>query len=445
MIILKNAQIVNEGRSFKGNVVIKDGLIYKVYENEKEFDIENATVIDASNKVLIPGIIDCHVHFRDPGLTHKGDIYSESRAGIAGGVTSFMEMPNTNPPAINLAVLNDKFSSAESKSLANYSFYIGAGESNIKEIIDADNKRVCGVKLFMGNSTGNMGVSDESFIKDIFSQKRLPVVVHCEDNDIISQNEKRFRNEYGEDVPFIYHNSIRSADACFKSSKYAVDLAQKYGNKLHIAHLSTAKELELLSSESLSDNKLITSEACVHHLWFTNEDYDILGSKIKCNPSIKTQNDKSSLFKALIENKIDIISTDHAPHTLLEKENSYFKAPSGIPMIQHSLQMMLDFYYRDKISIETIVEKMCHNPANLFNINKRGFIREGYCADLVVLDLNNENQVTTDTLLYKCKWSPLESYFFKSKVTHTFVNGNLVYEEGKFNDSVKGEELEFNR
>ncbi len=385
------------------------------------------------------------MHFRDPGLTHKGDIYTESKAGVAGGVTSFMEMPNTIPPATRLNILNDKFSSAESKSLANYSFYVGAGNNNIKEITDADNRRVCGVKLFLGNSTGNMGVSDESFIQDIFSQRKLPVVVHCEDNELISRNEKAYRNEHGDDVPFKYHNSIRSVEACYKSTKYAVELAKKFGTRLHIAHLSTAKELELLSSETLTENKLITAEACVHHLWFTNEDYDILGAKIKCNPSIKTQNDRSLLFKALLENKIDIISTDHAPHTLNEKNNNYFHAPSGIPMIQHSLQMMLEYYNKGNISLEKITEKMCHNPATLFNINKRGFIREGYYADLVLVDLNNKNQVTKGSLFYKCKWSPLESYFFKSKVTHTFVNGKLVYENGKFNETFKGKELKFNR
>jgi len=385
-----------------------------VYEiNEKI--AENITkTIDAKGKILIPGLIDTHVHFREPGLTHKAQIYTESKAAVAGGITSFFEMPNTKPPTLTENDINSKIEIAKKDSLANFAFYIGVSENNISDVLNCDTSKICGVKMFMGN-------------------------------EIISNNEQEYKNKFGENVPIKYHSEIRSAKACYKSSNYAISLAKQYGTKLHIAHLSTKEELDLFDKSEDITKKQITGEVCVHHLWFSNNDYDKLGTKIKCNPSIKDPSNKDALLKGLLNGNIDTIATDHAPHTSDEKENNYFNAPSGIPIIQQSLQIMLEHYHDNKISLEKIVEKMCHNPSILFDIEKRGFIREGYYADIVLVNLNDENTVKPENVLYKCKWSPLEGYSFKSSISHTFVNGKLVYENGVLNEQQKGMPISFNR
>lgn len=443
MILIKNAEIINENKIVVGNILIQNSYVKKIYDNNLncDFDEKNCKIIDAENKILIPGIIDCHVHFREPGLTHKADIHTESKAGIAGGVTSFLEMPNTIPAAINSEKLNIKFKIAEKKSLANYSFYIGATNDNFNEIINSDEKKIAGIKLFLGTSTGKNVCTNKNTINKIFAQKKYPLVVHCEDDEIIKNNEKIYKKKFGNNIPIKFHSKIRSENACFKSSKFAVNLAKKYNTKLHIAHLSTAKEIDLLNPNS----KKITSEVCVHHLWFSDKNYEKSGTKIKCNPSIKTENDKNKLLENINNDTINIISTDHAPHTENEKNNNYFNAPSGIPLIQHALQMMLELFHDKKITLEKIVEKMCHAPARIFGIKKRGYIKENYYADFVLIDLNKKTKVTKKELLYKCKWSPMENFIFNSKITHTFVNGKLIYENGKFNENYKGKSLEFER
>ena len=443
-----NALIVNEGEIFEGDVLIRNGKIEKIgkkSENSSISPMEGTPQIDAKGKYLLPGVIDDQVHFRDPGLTHKADIYTESKAAIAGGVTSFMEMPNTIPNVLTQELLEDKYEMAVEKSLANYSFYMGASNDNIDEILKTDPNNVCGIKVFMGSSTGNMLVDDIDVLNGIFSKAKLLVAVHCEDEKTIQNNTKLFRGKYGENVPLEAHPLIRSGEACYKSSKLAVGLAKLHNTRLHVLHLSTAKEMELFDSETPLKNKRITAEVCVHHLWFNNADYEKYGTRIKWNPAIKTRNDQEKLFEALLENKLDVIATDHAPHTLNEKTNSYFKAPSGGPLVQHSLLAMLDFYHQHKISIEKITEKMCHAPAVCFQIDKRGFIREGYYADFVIVDTNSKTEVDKSNILYKVGWSPFEGHVFKSKITHTFVNGRLVYNHGKFDETVKGQRLKFNR
>lgn len=444
MILIKNINVISKGKVITRNVVIKESYIDKV--RKSHLDADNYTfakIIDGTGKILIPGVIDTHVHFREPGFTHKADIESESKAAVAGGVTSFIEMPNTNPATNSLINIEEKLETAKLKSVANYAFYIGGGENTISEINKDNANKIPGIKLFMGSSTAGKAISDANIINNIFNQKKYRVTVHCEDDALIKINEEKYKAQYGQNIPIKYHEHIRSEDACYASTKFAIETARKLQTKLHIAHVSTAKELELFDSEPDISKKQITSEVCVHHLWFSSIDYDKLGAKIKCNPSIKTGNDKKQLLKAVINDKIDVISTDHAPHTIEEKNNSYFKAPSGIPMIQHSLLLMLELYHQKKITLEKIIEKMCHNPAKLFNIEKRGYIKEGYFADLVIIDLNNENKVTNNTLLYKCKWSPIENYILKSKITHTFVNGNIVYENEKINSKFKGKQLIF--
>ena len=443
-----NALIVNEGEIFEGDVLIGNGKIEKIgkkSENTSISPMEGIPQIDAKGKYLLPGVIDDQVHFRDPGLTHKADIYTESKAAIAGGITSFMEMPNTIPNVLTQELLEDKYEMAAKKSLANYSFYMGASNDNIDEILKTDPKNVCGIKVFMGSSTGNMLVDDIDVLNGIFSKAKLLVAVHCEDEKTIQNNIKLFRGKYGENVPLEAHPLIRSSKACYKSSKLAVGLAKLHNTRLHVLHLSTAKEMELFDSETPLKNKRITAEVCVHHLWFNNADYEKYGTRIKWNPAIKTRNDQEKLFEALLENKLDVIATDHAPHTLNEKTNTYFKAPSGGPLVQHSLLAMLDFYHQHKISIEKIAEKMCHAPAVCFQVDKRGFIREGYYADLVIVDTNSKTEVDKSNILYKVGWSPFEGHVFKSKITHTFVNGRLVYKHGKFDESVKGQRLKFDR
>jgi dihydroorotase len=442
---IKNVLIVNENQKFKGNILIKDGLIEGVFKGIHEIELDDTIIIDGKGKLLIPGIIDDQVHFREPGLTLKANIYTESKAAVAGGITSFMEMPNTVPQTVTQELLKEKFDVAANSSLANYSFYFGATNNNIEEIIKTDPKNVCGIKVFMGSSTGNMLVDNEESLKRIFAQAPTLVAVHCEDEATIKANTEKYRAQFGEDVPISYHPVIRSAEACYKSSSMAVGLAKKHGTRLHILHLSTKKELDLLDNSIPLKEKKITGEICVHHLWFDDRDYDKYGTKIKWNPAIKSKTDKNALFEALLDDRLDVIATDHAPHTQGEKVNSYFKAPSGGPLVQHSLNVMLEFYHQKKISIEKIVDKMCHKPAELFQIDKRGYIKEGYMADLVLVDLDTEYTVTKDNILYKCGWSPFEGQTFHSKVTHTFVNGNLVYKNGVFNEDIKGKALKFNR
>jgi dihydroorotase len=450
-----NARIVNEGETFHGSLVVRDGLIQKIYRNEETGsypgELTGTPSLDARGKYLIPGVIDDQVHFREPGLTHKGDIFTESRAAVAGGVTSFMDMPNTIPQTLTQELLEQKYTLGAEKSLANYSFYMGASNNNLDEILKTDPANVCGLKLFMGASTGNMLVDDPETLERIFGNVKFLVAVHCEDEATIRKNMAHFKELYHDEIPVSAHPLIRSDEACYRSTSLAVQLAEKYGTRLHVLHLSTAREMSLFGNDRPLSDKKITAEVCVHHLWFTDKDYKRLGNRIKWNPAIKTAYDRDSLWDALLENKIDIIATDHAPHTREEKANNYLTAPSGGPLVQHSLPAMLDFYKQGKISIERVVEKMCHAPAVCFRVDRRGFIREGYWADLVLVDTNRPWKVSSSNILYKCNWSPFEEYTFYSKITHTFVNGNLVYEEmpqlleNHFNENVRGMRLKFNR
>lgn len=445
---IQNAKIINEGSIFKGNVYIKDGIIEKIeYADSqgKNAVPADTTILDAKGKYLIPGVIDDQVHFRDPGLTHKADLYTESKAAVAGGVTSFMEMPNTIPNTLTQELLEEKYKLAATKSLANFSFYMGASNDNIGEILKTNPHNVCGIKVFMGASTGNMLVDDIDALNKIFSKSKLLVATHCEDENTIQQNTGIFREKYGENIPIDAHPLIRSDEACYKSTKLAVKLAKLYNTRLHILHLSTAKEMELFDNTIPLSKKRITSEVCVHHLWFSSNDYSSLGTNIKWNPAIKSKNDQAKLFESLLNDKLDVIATDHAPHTREEKKNTYFKAPSGGPLVQHSLLAMLDFYFDGKITLEKIVEKMTHAPAICFEVEKRGFIKEGYWADLVLIDPEAKTTVDTNNIYYKCGWSPFEGHTFNSAVTHTFVNGHLVYNNGIFDESVKGERLMFER
>ena len=390
-------------------------------------------------------MIDDQVHFREPGLTHKAEIYTESKAAVAGGVTSFMEMPNTVPNTLTQELLEEKYALASTKSLANYSFYMGASNDNIDEILKTNPKNVCGIKIFMGASTGNMLVDNVDTLNKIFSRSKLLIAVHCEDETTIKNNLGIFRDKYGDDIPVEAHPLIRSHEACYKSSKLAVGLARLYNTRLHILHLSTAKELELFSNDIPLEKKRITAEICVHHLWFNSMDYQQKGTLIKWNPAVKSKSDQEALFNGLLSDKLDVIATDHAPHTLEEKDNPYMKAPSGGPLVQHSLQVMMEFYHMGKISLEKVVEKMCHAPAICFHVKKRGFIRPGYHADLVVVDPDRPVTVSKDNLLYKCGWSPFEGTTFRSSVVKTFVNGNLVFDEGRFHEEIKGQRLLFQR
>lgn len=444
-LLIKNVNIVNDGNQFIGSIYIKDGVINQIYKSNNIPVLNPDKIIDGKGKYLFPGIIDDHVHFREPGLTYKADIYSESKAAVAGGITSYMEMPNTNPQATTIEILEEKYKIASKKSLANYSFYLGATNDNIEEIKKINPQNICGVKVFMGSSTGNMLADNEETLSQIFSESPVLIATHCEDEKTINENTEKYKNEFGEELPIKYHPLLRSEEACYKSSSFAVELAKRHNTRLHILHLSTAKELELFDSTTPSRNKQITTEVCVHHLWFSDKDYDKYGTRIKWNPAIKTEKDKEALIEGLKNNKIDVIATDHAPHTLEEKENTYFKAPSGGPLIQHSLVTMLELYHQNKISLIDIVNKMCHSPADIFQIEKRGYIREGYFADLVLIDLNNPWTVSKDNILYKCKWSPFENQKFKSQITHTIINGNIVYENGVFDESEKGQRLTFNR
>lgn len=439
-ILIKNTQIVNEGKIFSGDVLIENDVISRIDSNISE---EADQTIDGSGKYLLPGVIDDQVHFREPGLTHKGDIETESRSAIAGGTTSFIEQPNTVPNAVTQELLADKYEIAAQKSYANYGFMMGGTNDNLEEILKTNPRNVPGIKLFLGSSTGNMLVDNPETLEKIFSNTKMLIAVHCEDEATIRANTQQYIDQYGEDIPVKFHHLIRSEEACYKSSSKAIELARKTGARLHVFHLSTAKETSLFRNDIPLKDKKITAEVCVHHLTFTNEDYETRGSLIKWNPAVKTQQDKDGLWEALLDDRIDVIATDHAPHTWEEKQNVYTKCPSGAPLVQHSLVVMLENYKNGKISLERIVEKMAHNPAILFRIEKRGFIKEGYKADLVLVDLNENWTVEKENILYKCGWSPLEGTTFHSKVTHTFVNGNLVYENGTINEQKFGERLLF--
>jgi dihydroorotase len=440
--LIKNAQLVNEGRILRSDVYVKDGRINLVAEN---INLPADEVIEAGGKYLLPGVIDDQVHFREPGLTHKGNIFTESRAAVAGGVTSFMEMPNTVPNTTTQELLARKYEIGAQTSLANYSFFMGATNDNLEEVLKTDPQNVCGIKIFMGSSTGNMLVDNQAVLEKIFTEAPMLIAVHCEDEATIRANQQKYDEQYGENIPMRCHPEIRSAEACYKSSAMAVALAQKHNTRLHILHISTADELELFRNDIPLAEKRITAEVCVHHLYFDKDDYETLGSQIKCNPAIKEKRHKAALLPALLNDKLDIIATDHAPHTWEEKQNLYKKAPSGLPLVQHSLVLMLDFYNRGEISLEKIVEKMCHAPAICFDVEKRGFIRQDYWADLVLVDLNQEQTVAKENILYKCGWSPLEGKTFRGKVTHTFVSGHLAYANERFDEGKMGERLSFTR
>jgi dihydroorotase len=443
-ILIKNAKIVNEGTIFVGDVLIENEFIVEIAESisAKSSDCK---IIDAEGNYLIPGAIDDQVHFREPGLTHKGDIESESRAAVAGGVTSYIEQPNTVPNAVTQEILEEKYKIAAEKSFANYSFMMGATNDNLTEVLKTNPKNVAGIKIFLGSSTGNMLVDNEEVLEKIFSSTPMLIAVHCEDETTIKNNLEKYKAEYGEDIPVKFHHLIRSEEACYISSSKAVALAKKTGARLHIFHLSTAKEMDLFTNKIPLEQKKITAEVCIHHLWFTNEDYDTKGNFIKWNPAVKTENDRKVLWEALLDDRIDVIATDHAPHTLEEKQQSYLKAPSGGPLVQHAVVAMFESHLQGKISVEKIVQKMAHNPAILFKIEKRGFIKEGYFADLAIVNSGLPWTVKKDNIFAKCGWSPFEDFTFRSRITHTFVNGQLVYQNFKVKDIRCGKRLLFDR
>ncbi|MCR9288275.1 MAG: dihydroorotase [Bacteroidetes bacterium] len=439
-ILIKNAQIINRGKIESRDLFIKNGRIeQKGGIINKKADIE----IDATGKYVMPGIIDDQVHFREPGLTHKSDLYTEPRSAVAGGVTSFMEMPNTKPAALTQELLQDKYDIAAQKSLANYSFFMGASNDNIEEVLKTNAKDVCGIKVFMGSSTGNMLVDDKKTLEGIFSKCPMLIATHCEDEATIRANTAIYREKYGENVPIECHPEIRNVEGCYKSSSMAVELAKKHGTRLHILHISTADELDLFRNDIPLQEKKITAEVCVHHLYFNSDHYKTLGTQVKCNPAVKGRNHQEALFPALLDNRLDIIATDHAPHTWDEKQGSYFNAPSGVPLVQHTLNVMLEFYQKGKISLERIVEKMCHAPAECFRMPERGYLDEGNWADVVIFDLEKEWQVSKDNIHYKCKWSPFEGHTFKGQVHSTIVSGHLAYQNGVFFEDKKGERLLF--
>ena len=443
-ILIKNAKIVNEGKVTEGDISIQDEFIHEIASSisAKSADVH---IIDAEGKFVFPGVIDDQVHFREPGLTHKADLASESKAAIAGGITSYIEMPNTNPQTTTVEKLEEKFEMAAKSSHANYSFMFGGTNDNLDEILKIDTKTVAGLKLFLGSSTGNMLVDDPTVIEKIFRSTNMVISVHCEDEATIQKNLKAHIAKYGEDIPIKKHPEIRSAEACYISSSKAIELAKKTGARLHVFHLSTGKETHLFSNKVPLKDKKITSEVCIHHLWFSDEDYKQKGTLIKWNPAIKTKKDRDELWKALLDDRIDVIASDHAPHTFEEKNNTYLNAPSGEPLVQHALVAMMEMYHNGKISVEKLVEKMCHNPAILFQIEKRGFIKKGYYADLVIVDAQSPWSVNKQNILYKCNWSPFEGTTFKSRVTHTFLNGELVYNNFKFLDIKAAKRLTFDR
>ncbi|QBZ97398.1 dihydroorotase [Flavobacterium sangjuense] len=443
-VLIKNAKIVNEGTIFEGDVLIENEFIVEIAESISP-KLSSCKIIDAEGSYLIPGAIDDQVHFREPGLTHKGDIASESRAAVAGGITSFIEQPNTVPNAVTQEILEEKYQIAAKTSYANYSFMMGGTNDNLEEILKTNPKNVAGIKLFLGSSTGNMLVDNQETLEKIFSSTKMLIAVHCEDETTIKNNLERYKLQFGEDIPIEFHHQIRSAEACYISSSKAIELAKKTGARLHIFHLSTAKEMELFTNKIPLEEKQITAEVCVHHLWFSDEDYKTKGNFIKWNPAIKTADDRTALWEALLDDRIDVIATDHAPHTLEEKQQSYLKAPSGGPLVQHAVVAMFEANHQGKISVEKIVEKMCHNPAKIFKIEKRGFIKEGFYADLVIVNPSLPWNVKKENILAKCGWSPFDGYNFKSRITHTFVNGELVYHNFKVKDIPVGKRLLFDR
>ena len=442
--LIRNAKIVNEGAVFEGDILIENEIIKEIAEKISPKS-SNCVIIDAEGSYVIPGAIDDQVHFREPGLTHKGTIETESRAAVAGGITSFIEQPNTVPNAVTQELLEDKYQIASQTSYANYSFMMGGTNDNLEEVLKTNPRNVAGIKLFLGSSTGNMLVDNQEVLEKIFSSTKMLIAVHCEDEATIKANLEKYKEEFGDDIPMKYHHLIRSAEACYLSSSKAIALAKKTGARLHVFHLSTAKEMELFTNKIPLEEKQITAEVCVHHLWFTDTDYDAKGSLIKWNPAVKTQADKDALWKALLDDRIDVIATDHAPHTLEEKINSYTTCPSGGPLVQHALVAMFEAHHQGKISVEKIVEKMCHNPAKIFKIENRGFIKEGYFADIAIVNAYLPWNVKKENILYKCGWSPFEGYNFKSRVTHTFVNGKLVYANGKVKETKVGQRLLFDR
>lgn len=444
--IIRNALIINEGTRKKGDVLVKNNIISEIAGPEEINNFPDATVvINAEGYWLIPGVIDDQVHFRDPGFPEKGDFFTESRAAVAGGVTSVMDMPNTQPQTTTRRLLDEKLEHVAGKSLTNFGLYFGATNNNLEEITNLDTSLVCGIKVFMGSSTGNMLVDDPAALERIFAEAPVLVAVHAEDDHVIRKNLEHFKDKFGINIPFMLHPEIRSEEACYSASAKAVSLARKHGTRLHILHLSTAREMELLSPEPWSEKKKITGEVCVHHLWFSDADYGKLGSRIKWNPAIKTAEDRKGLLKALKDDRIDIIATDHAPHTREEKSKPYLMAPSGGPLVQHSLNVMFELAKQGKLTPEKVVEKMCHTPARLFGIRDRGFIRKGYKADLVLVNPDSPWEVTADNILYKCGWSPFEGTRFTTRVTHTFVNGRLVYDNGLIDEAYRGEPLQYER
>lgn len=446
MELIHKATIINEDTTFTGSVLLEGERISRIFREEVPQEVINAChrIIDARGLYLMPGVIDDQVHFRDPGLTHKGDLYTESRAAVAGGVTSFMEMPNTNPQTITREALERKMEHAAEKSAANFSFYLGATNDNLAELKKADFKKICGVKVFMGASTGNMLVDNEKSLRKIFAEVDALIATHCEKEEIIRENIDRYRKEFGEDIPVSVHPLIRSAEACYRSSAQAIELADKYGTQLHVLHLSTTREMALFSDAPLEEKK-ITAEVCVHHLWFSDQDYDRLGARIKWNPAVKTADDRQALRDALAKGKLDVVATDHAPHLLSEKEGGALRAASGGPLVQHSLQVTLELVEKGVLSREQVVEKMCHAPARLFRVKERGFIREGYFADLVLVDPSKPYTVTPQNIRYKCGWSPFEGETFGSSVVKTYVNGQLVWDGENVADHIQGMPLTFER
>lgn len=441
-LIIKNGKIINENKIFESDILIKNGRIEKI---NSSIYFENAEIIDAKGNYIIPGIIDDQVHFREPGLTHKGCIHSESRAAVAGGVTSFMEMPNTNPTSTTIERLEEKYNIGSKNSLANYSFFMGVTNENSDEVLKANPQNVCGIKIFMGSSTGDMLVENPKTLERIYCQAEMLIAIHSENDHIVKSNLENAKLKYGENIPPQAHPEIRDVNACFKMTEYAVGIAKKCDTRLHVLHISTEEELAFFSNNIPLKNKKITAEVCVHHLWFDASDYDSLGNLIKWNPAIKEARHKKALWNALLDDRLDIIATDHAPHTWDEKQQNYLKAPSGGPLVQHSLNVMLEFYHQGKISLEKIVDKMCHKPAELFEIKERGFIREGYKADLAIVDLSKKWEVNKSNILYQCGWSAFENKTFTGKVTHTFINGNLAYSNDKIIEFGTGERLLFDR
>jgi dihydroorotase len=441
-ILIKSATIINEGKQTQADLLIKNGFIEKIAGS---IDAKADKEINAEGLHLFPGCIDDQVHFREPGLTHKGNIASESRAAVAGGITSFMEMPNTVPNALTQQLLQDKYDIATKNSPANYSFFMGASNDNLEEVLRTDAKNVCGIKVFMGSSTGNMLVDNPTTLEHLFAQSPMLIATHCEDEATIKGNLEHYKQLLGENIPVRLHPKIRSAEACYLSSSMAVELAKKHNTRLHILHISTAKETNLFSNDIPLAKKRITAEACIHHLWFTDADYETKGNLIKWNPAVKTEDDRDEILKAVLDGRIDVIATDHAPHTLEEKAQPYLQAPSGGPLVQHALPAMLELYHHGKITLEQIAEKMAHNVATIFQIEKRGFIREGYWADITLVNLNNPWQVNKGNILYKCGWSPFEGNTFKAKVVSTIVSGNLIYENGSLVSEQSGQRMTFSQ